>query len=294
MNTKKVKSYCRSCGSETNHTILSEHNESHREEYACDYAYQVTECMGCETKAFRSIFRDLESAYQVDENEWEIPTSIDVYPKFIKGHRSLNTDFCLPPVVGRIYNEVLVAIQEEALILAGLGLRGAIEAVCNDLNIRGKNLEIRISKLANAGNISQKDAARLHGIRFLGNDAAHEIKKPKKEQLSVALKIVEHLLSSVYILDEESDGRLDITISEFSKFEPLLKKRCSLLNSGDELPLEAILGKDIRRIKDTIVALEAELLTKIASRKISYIAAGKVAVFQGSKNALQHYIVQAS
>lgn len=153
-------------------------------------------------------------------------------------------------------------------------------------------MEVRISKLATAGNISQKDAARLHGIRFLGNDAAHEIKKPKKEQLSTALKIVEHLLSSVYILEEESNGQIDTIISEFSKFEPLFAKKINLLNSGDEVPLELILGKDIRRIKESVLTLETELLSKIAAGEISYVTKGKVAIFQGSKNALQHYVVQ--
>lgn len=262
MSVKKVKSYCRVCGLDTNHSILSEQTENYRQEYACDYVYQITECMGCDTKSFRRVFVDLESAYQMDEDEWEVPTTINVYPKFVKGHRSLNGDFYLPDIVGRIYKEVLLAMQEEALILAGLGLRGTIEAVCNDLKITGRSLEVRITKLATAGNISQKDAARLHGIRFLGNDAAHEIKKPKKEQLSTALKIVEHLLSSVYILEEESDGQIDTTISEFIKFEPLLNKKVKLLNAGDELPLEAILGKDIRRVKESVVTLEQSFYQK--------------------------------
>lgn len=135
MSIKKIKSYCISCSCETNHSVLSEHTESYRDDYSCNYAYQITECMGCNTKSFRRVFEDIESAYQIGDDEWEVPTSIDVYPKFIKGHRSLNGDYCLPDVVGRIYKEVLLAMQEDALILAGLGLRGTIEAVCNDLQI---------------------------------------------------------------------------------------------------------------------------------------------------------------
>lgn len=292
MSLKKVKSYCRSCGQDTNHGILSEHNESYREEeYSCDFTYQIVECLGCETKSFREVFEDIESAYQIADNEWEVPSRIDVYPKFIKGHRTLDNGFYLPAVVGRIYGEVLLALQEDALILAGLGLRGTVEAVCNHLEITGRSLEIRISKLATAGNISRKDAERLHGIRFMGNDAAHEIKKPKKEQLAAALKIVEHLLSSIYILEEEAEGNIDTTITEFSRFEPLLEKKVKLLNPGDELPLEAILGKDIRRIKESAAILEAELLTKISNGDIAFIAVGRVSKYQDSKNDLQHYIV---
>jgi len=291
MTAKTIRNYCRSCAQETNHSVLSEHAESYREDYSCNYSYQIVECLGCNTKSFREVFEDIESAYNIYDDEWEVPIKIDVYPKFIMGHRNLDYGFSLPSVVGRIYGEVLLALQEDALILAGLGLRGTIEAVCNDLKITGRNLEVRISKLATAGNISRKDAERLHGIRFMGNDAAHEIKKPKKEHLSVALKIVEHLLSSVYILEEEVEGKIETTITEFPKFEHILSKKVKLLNSGDELPLAGILGKDIRRIKESTATLEAELLKKIASGDISYISKGKSDKYQGSKNALQHYFV---
>ncbi|WAK02395.1 DUF4145 domain-containing protein [Methylobacter sp. YRD-M1] len=291
MSVKKIKSYCRSCGQDTNHGVLSEHTESYREEYVCDYVYQIVECLGCETKSFREVFEDMESAYHIHDDEWEVPTRIDVYPKFIKGHRNLDGDYYLPDLVGRIYREVILAFQEDALVLAGLGLRGTVEAVCNDLGITGRNLEARISKLATAGSISRKDAERLHGIRFMGNDAAHEIKKPKKEHLSVALKIVEHLLSSVYILEEEVEGRIETTISDFEKFEPLLKKKVKLQNPSDELPLAAILGKDIRRVKESVASFETELLAKIAAGEITYLTSGKLDKYQGSKNDLQHYII---
>lgn len=294
MSTKKIKSYCSSCSQETNHIVLSEYNESYREEYSCNFTYQITECLGCEKKAFRQVYEDIESAYQISETDWEVPTTIDVYPKFIEGHKTLDGEYYLPDVVGRIYREVLLAFQEDALILAGLGLRGTVEAVCNDLAITGRNLEIRISKLATAGFISRKDAERLHGIRFMGNDAAHEIKKPKSGPLSVALKIVEHLLSSVYILEREVEGKIDTIITEFQKFEQLLNKKVNLLTFGDELPLVEIFAKDFRRIKESIIPLETELATKIQSGEVAYISLGKVAKYQNSKSDLPHYVINQS
>jgi hypothetical protein len=291
MSIKKVRSYCRSCGDTTNHEILSEHKEECNNDYQhYSFEYQIVSCLGCETKSFRKVFQDFELAYQISDDDWEVPKEIDVYPKFIKGHRNLDDRSFLPDLVEGIYREVLLALQEDALILAGLGLRGTIEAVCNDLGVSGRNLEIRISKLATAGNISRKDAERLHGIRFMGNDAAHEIKKPKKTHLTVALKIVEHLLSSVYILEEETRGKIDTTITEFSQFEALLEKKKKLLNAGDELPLEAILGKDIRRVKDSIATLEPELVTKITNGELLFFSIGKTAKYHGSKNELRHFI----
>lgn len=287
----KIRSYCRNCEQETNHSVLAEKVESSREDYSFDQTYQIVECLGCDTKSFRDVFEEIEHAYQISEDEWEVPTSITVYPRFIKGHRSLNGDYYLPGLVERIYKEVLLAFQEDALILAGLGLRGTVEAVCNDLNISGRNLEARISKLATAGYISRKDAERLHGIRFMGNDAAHEIKKPKSEQLSVALKIVEHLLSSVYILEKEVHGKIETLITEFHSFKELLEERVKHLSSGDELPIIGLLGRDIRRVKESLPTLEPELVSKIDTGEISFLSKGKVDKYENSKHDLQHYVV---
>ncbi|WP_082877441.1 DUF4145 domain-containing protein [Comamonas thiooxydans] len=291
MTNNKTKSHCRHCGQDTNHSILSEHNESSRDEYAYTRTYQIIECLGCETKSFRDILEETEHAYQIAEDEWEVPTSITIYPRFIKNHRSINGEYYIPSLVGEIYREVLLALKEEALVLAGLGLRGTVEAVCNDLNIDGRNLEVRISKLASAGYISRKDAERLHGIRFMGNDAAHEIKKPDQTQISVALKIVEHLLSSVYILEEEVQGKIDTLITEFDQFKDFLYKKLNNFSTGDELPIIGFFGRDIRRVKDSLPALEAELIDKINAGEVKKLIKGKLDKYNNSKNDLQHYIL---
>lgn len=125
----------------------------------------------------------------------------------------------------------------------------------------------------------------------MGNDAAHEIKKPKREQLSVALKIVEHLLSSVYILEEESQGKIDTLITEFDNFKELLEKKLKQFTAGDELPIIGLLGRDIRRVKDSLPALEAKLIEKIDNGEMTEIRKGKLDKYLSSKNDLQHYVL---
>lgn len=292
MTDKKVKSYCRRCGQYTNHNIIAEKTESFRDDYAYDQTYQIIECLGCNTKSFRDVIDEVEHAFQVAENEWEVPISITVYPRFIKDHRSLDGEYHLPITVRQIYKEVLLAFQEEAFILAGLGLRGTVEAVCNDLGVTGRDLEIKISKLATAGYISRRDAERLHGIRFMGNDAAHKIKRPNTIQLSAALKIVEHMLLSIYILEEQIQGNIDTLITEFIQFEKILNKKIEHFNSGDEMPIIGIFGRDIRRIKTSLPDLEAELIKQIDTGTITNIKKGKVDKYEHSKHDLQHFILQ--
>lgn len=287
-----VTSYCRNCSKQTNHDILAENVESHREDYSCDIIYQIVQCRGCDTKSFRKVFVDIEAAFPTYEDKWEVPEDITVYPKAVEGHREIEDLYDIPDIVEKIYSEILLALKEDAKILAGLGLRAAVEAVCNNLEIPRKSLEVRINKLATAGYISKKDAERLHGIRFMGNDAAHDIKPPKTEALKVALQIVEHLIASVYILEKKVSGTLDTTTAKFDVFENMLVQKLSNFQKNDEYPIAKFLGKDLRRVKESIATLEQELIDKINSGDFTQLTVGKVDFFQSSKDQLQHFKLQ--
>ena len=126
----------------------------------------------------------------------------------------------------------------------------------------------------------------------MGNDAAHEIKKPNTIQLSVALKIVEHMLSSVYILEEQTEGNIDTLITEFAQFEKILNKKLEQFNSGDELPIMKLFGRDVRRIKNSLPDLETELIKQINAGTITNLRKGKIDKYEHSKHNLQHFILQ--
>ncbi|HGW6116981.1 DUF4145 domain-containing protein [Serratia sp. IR-2025] len=292
MNNKTIKSYCRDCCKKTNHNVLSDHTESHHEEYQYQISYQTLQCLGCDTKSFRKVFYDIEAAYPTYGDSWEVPEEVTVYPKAVEGHQEIDGLWELPDIVRIIYSEVLMALREESKVLAGLGLRAAVEAVCNDLNIPGKSLEVRINKLASSGYISKNDAERLHGIRFMGNDAAHDIKTPKDTTLSVALQIVEHLVVSVYILEKKASGNIETAVSRYEVFEKLLNEKLKTFNVGDEYPIAKYLGKDMRRVKESISTLEQELISKIGSGEFTKLSVGKVDTYQNSQNKLQHFIVK--
>ena len=285
-------SYCRTCGRETHHSVLAEHSESYRGDDVCDIDHQIVICRGCDTISFRKVYSDLESGYPDENGEWDIPVEITIYPKPLEGHQELQDLYVVPIIVKKVYSEILLAIQEEANVLAGLGLRAAIEAVCNDQNIAGKNLEVRISKLATEGLISKKDAERLHGIRFMGNDAAHDIKAPKDEALRVALQIVEHLIASVYILEKKANGTLETVVSQYDDFMRMLSGKIGSFTTGDEIPIAKILGTDIRRVKDSISLLEGELIKRIQAGTETKLGVGKVDHYSGSATQLQHFVIR--
>lgn len=243
MSDEKVWNHCNHCNKKTNHRVISQHEVQGPEEYQSRTDYLIVECMGCDYVSFRYVFNDFEQAFQIgpDADDWDYPVEIKTYPLEI--HNSGIEDLRhVPEIVQMIYNETLSALKEEALTLAGLGFRATIEAVCNDQQIQGRNLETRISNLWKGGLISKKDSERLHSIRFLGNDAAHDIKTPPKRSIETAKKIIEHLIVTVYILSKEASKSLETIIDEYSLFKDFLSKKLANCNSSDEMTIAAFLA----------------------------------------------------
>lgn len=287
---KSVWHPCASCDRKTFHQVLHQHIRSEYE-YRMDTVHEMLKCRGCHTVSFRQVVIDHESGYFDHEDEWQAPEEVTCFPRVLEGYSELEDIADVPQPVRDIYSQSVQAIRDDANILAGIGLRATIEAICNDRSIAGRNLEKRIDGLTKAGLISQKDAERLHAIRFLGNDAAHDIKSTKTANLLIALRIIEHLLVTLYILDNEADGRLDTIIKSFDQFEFLLTKKLQDFSAGDEVPLAKVFGRDMRRFQGNLPAHEKKLLDKIAAGEYVRLTAGKVASYAGYSEQLQHFVV---
>lgn len=286
MASKVFKNLCSRCKIKTNHIVHSEHEEEgNPAEYHYMRKHQIIKCNGCDTLSFRRIYIDYENAWPNGEDEWEIPTDINIFPPVSVAN--IACDY-LPSIVGSIYIETCDAYAQGSWTLAGIGFRTTIEAICNDQEIPGKELSTRITNLAAKGLISKKDSTRLHTIRFMGNDAAHDIKRPSKSHLDAALIIVEHLLTTVYILDLETRD-LDGVVEEYEAFEKLLVKKLVGFSVGDSYPISKYLGKDLRKISGSAKKFESELNKRIGKKEFGFLSMGIKAKFQGSKEDLQHY-----
>lgn len=289
MTKNIVWNYCVACEHKTNHDIEGTYeDERHPDQYHCMIEHSVVKCRGCNTVSFRKVFHDYEGAYPDDSNEWFVPTEVETFPLAKKGN--LNASY-LPVIVANIYQETCSAYRDGGLTLAGIGFRATVEAICNDQEISGKELSTRINNLASKGLISKKDSTRLHSIRFMGNDAAHDIKKPSQKSLQAALLIVEHLITTVYIIDRESAGKLDAIIEDYNKFEALLDIKLKDFSTGEEYPLPKFLGKDTRLISGSAKSIEDKLNARIGKGDYKKLKFGKKEKYLGSKDELQHYIV---
>ena len=245
----RIKNYCNECHHETWHNVLFVKNIS-ESNYDISWSkdYGILQCAGCDTVCFRIESSDSES-FDVDEfGNWVPSVGIENFPPTNEDLNGIENLYEVPPEINKIYTETVKAIVDGCYKLAGIGLRATIEAICLHEGISGKDLDIKINKLVTNGFISKDDAGRLHAIRFIGNDAAHEKEVPLRGQVIIALKIIEHLVSTKYAMQEEINEYLELPINSYDEFKSLLSKKIVHCQNNVTFTLQSLIGKDKRRI----------------------------------------------
>jgi hypothetical protein len=191
---KKLKVHCIRCGRETNHLV----RDCYEVTETADHGWWETEehsfleCAGCET----STLMVKGTACYMDENEQEI----SYYPERKQDFKVPKSFHKLPLGLKDAYLETVKAYNFDALLLCTIGLRTLIEGICDDKGAVGKTLETKIDGLRShlsSGNIVDS----LHGFRFSGNDAAHELAPLTKSEANIAISVMEDLLNYLYDLD---------------------------------------------------------------------------------------------
>lgn len=288
-----IKNYCSRCQFDTNHVILYLKTvNSDDEHYHCAWKYMAVQCLGCENVSYRTDFEDYETSYPDEYNDWHHEITTDRYPNSLKDYSPLTDTWILPDKIKIVYNEAINAFKANCYLLTGVAFRAVIEAVCIDKEIKGRNLELKINNLAKARLITEKEAERLHSIRFIGNDSVHEMAVPKEKILYIVLEIIEHLLKNLYLIDYRLKDKLETLINEYSDFIKLLNKEIKNFKKGDEYPLAKFFGKDMRRLNGKLSLFENDLITKINANEYTKLKIGKVAIFAGSKDHLQHFKIE--
>ncbi len=267
---------CRSCHRSTNHEVLHKHaEETDPWDYHERTSWQVVRCLGCESISFRIWNKDYE--IRTDHDDHGNPTyltSESLFPKFLRNHKPLSNLRYVPELIKKVYGQSITALGEQANILASIGLRACVEAVCNHLNIAGSNLDRRIDGLYKAGHVSNNDKKRLHAIRFLGNDAAHEIREPDERDLRIALDIVDHLLNSVFILERRA-RRLETVVETYEDFIKFVTQMARVSDGTSEFTLLGLLGRQKRQVAQNLDQFEQQLLAEIASGAVPFLAASR-------------------
>ena len=213
---------CKDCGPNRKHDIISifqvkkakekemqfheEGEEIIHETISTEHvhSYMIIQCCGCNNTSF------LETEQFFADNEEMGPFAMNRQYPNQKNHSNdqifLSDDdaYYLPNFIYNLYDEIKVAFKSESCVLAGLGLRTLVEAICIHQNIPGNNLHTRIQNLSEAGYISKQALPILDKLRLIGNASAHKIKSLPIDKLEYALNILNHVLTAIYILPKIS------------------------------------------------------------------------------------------
>lgn len=271
-----MKNYCSTCTFYTNHKELCrEERYSDAPDYLCKNIYSIVECMGCDTISYRTVFDDIESASFDESYNHDKYLTISNFPKTIEYHRTLKNRWYLPRKVELVYLEAINAFSNDCLLLTGVAFRALIESVCSDKDISGDNLGVKINSLFNKGIITKKESERLHTVKFLGNDAVHDMLMPNKSDLFLVLEMIEHLLNNLYLidLDLEKNKGLAKQVAGFDNFISLLKRKLSAIGIGDKFSMNyKLFEKTHRLVLSNLPQFEKELVEKIKNGTIDYIS----------------------
>ena len=99
-----IWSTCGSCERSTKHDILCDVQKRGDDDYNFWMQHAVVECRGCSTRSFRYHFKDIENAFPVSDDEWDVPEEIEHYPRADDKSLEIDGIELVPDVVKKIYN----------------------------------------------------------------------------------------------------------------------------------------------------------------------------------------------
>ena len=198
---KEIVTKCGQCNRVTHQKILCSKKRVDDNEYMEIYdLYMMVECGGCKNISF--VIRSSDPNALPDELPYEdhnYPAAAEDWDVQYHFLREKDQEL-LPSKVYFLYDEIKTTFRTQSNILAGIGLRMLVEAICLQQRIPGDNLKKKIERLHSQGMISATELPIIDKLRLIGNQSTHQIKEFSSEKLSYALDIINHILTSIYIL----------------------------------------------------------------------------------------------
>jgi hypothetical protein len=202
-----MKKYCNTCKVDTHHELKATHLRSYQEilyentineqaGFEEAFQYRFWFCRGCDTATLEEMYTNI-GMYNSNTNDNEYEHTL--YPRRMKNDLPYKNFHKLNSTLMKIYREVISSFNNELNLLCAIGLRCLLEGVCAEKGVAGKNLNERIDGLKI--HLPSNIVDNLHGFRFMGNVAAHELQAPQTTELSVAIEVMEDLLNYLYDLE---------------------------------------------------------------------------------------------
>lgn len=263
--SKRVKVWCKRCNNTTNHDELYTTNWHLEDDY---YVYQeqysIVRCCGCDNLSFLLTVYD-ESNEEYDEYGTKtIAPQLSIYPSDRLLINKIDANK-IPHPVREIYLETIDNINRKNSILGAAGCRAVIEAICKEHKVAAKDLNTMINNMAKNHIITAKDRDHLHAIRFMGNDSIHVSCKYSENELKIVAHIINSILTSLYIIAEESKQLKERPIDNFDDFIKVLGEILDTATIGEKKTLKQFTRSKRTLLDEYISQFELQLINRINS-----------------------------
>lgn len=202
------KIFCNTCNYETKHERLSSHDRSYYEveEYAGseqlvwheDWEYSFFVCRGCDTATLQEKYHCVGMYDNNGDDVW----SYTFHPERTnRGKREPLQFLYIDKKLNQTYREVIKAYHHGLDIVTAMGVRALLEGICVCEGVCDKKawgLGQKIEGLKTSSNIPGSIIEGLKSIKFIGDDAAHRLKNAQKTNISLAIDLIEALLTHLY------------------------------------------------------------------------------------------------
>ncbi|MBF0551766.1 MAG: DUF4145 domain-containing protein [Deltaproteobacteria bacterium] len=167
-----------------------------------DSPYNIDHFLVCVCRRCGQPFFIRQSWYVVPA-EIESPTGeIVLYPT-----ESKLTQEALPKSVKSAYDDASKCFKASMFEPCVLMCRKCLEAICKNLGAEGRDLNKRLVRLSEAGQIDSRLLNWAHEIRLIGNEAAHEVDgKVTKRDARDVLDFTEAIIIYVFSLTKRFES----------------------------------------------------------------------------------------
>lgn len=140
-----------------------------------------------------------------EDYDYEALSSFDDEIQSAKQESKLKSFLHVPRKIREGYKEVVTAYEKRLGILCTIGIRSLIEELTEDKRVpKDKEFWKRIENLPSSLGIPIGITENLKGVKELGNRAAHDLKPAKREDLQMAIELIEEILHFVYELEPKT------------------------------------------------------------------------------------------
>jgi hypothetical protein len=173
------------------------------------YRYRTWICRGCDSATLQES-ATLEQLFNNDTRK--VVWTYAYHPKRMTEDLPRKFFADTPLKMHMVYYEIVESFNTESKVLCAIGLRALLEAICVDKGITDKvawGLKGKLAELEKRQHIPAGIVKKLESFKFMGDGAAHRLEVPDREDLKLAIEVMEGLLSFLYDLKDKAGFLLE-------------------------------------------------------------------------------------